>query len=133
MKQISFVILIIILGLLVSCSPNFSKFKTIDNAANEWKMFRNSLNGYYQEGVYGSDIKALAWESRMRAKSYSSPVATGSYVAVSALDEYLYFFDVKNGERINAYKLGAPGSESPFISNKIIYDIAGAFFEGPLV
>jgi len=118
-------VIFVITLLLAACAPHFSKFKTVDNSSCEWKMFRNSLNGYYQEGVYGAGINKLAWKSNLKARSYSSPVATESYVAVGALDSYLYFFDHNTGERLNMFKLKAPPSESPMISNKIIYVASG--------
>lgn len=125
-KKIIYTMLVFSLMLLLTaCAPHFKKFKTVDNTSSEWKMFRNSLNGYYQEGVYGAGIKRLLWKSDLKARSYSSPVATGSYVAVGALDSYLYFFDLNSGERINMLKLKAPPSESPMISNKIIYAASG--------
>jgi outer membrane protein assembly factor BamB len=125
-KRIIIIAVIFIMALFIAaCAPHFSKFKTVDNASGEWKMFRNSLNGYYQEGVYGAGIDKLAWKSDLKARSYSSPVATESYVAVGALDSYLYFFDHNTGERINMLKLKAPPSESPLISNKIIYSASG--------
>ena len=122
-------VIVILLGLFVamisSCAPTFKKFRTINNAPDEWSMFRNSLTGYYQKDVYGSDIRSLAWKGEMKARSYTSPVATASYVAVGARDSYMYFFDLEQGERINAYKFESPVAQSPMISNKILYSAAG--------
>lgn len=125
-KTIYIVLLLVMAALLMtSCTPGFKSFRTIDNAPDEWRMFRNSLNGYYQKGVYGADLTKLLWRGDLKARSYSSPVATESYVAVAALDNNLYFFDLETGERINIYKFDAPLSRSPLISNKIIYAASG--------
>ncbi|HDS00587.1 MAG TPA: hypothetical protein ENO22_10435 [candidate division Zixibacteria bacterium] len=126
MKKIGiYILLLCMAGAVISCSPTFRKFKYINNAPREWSMFRNSLDGYYQKGIYGADINGLKWKAGLKARSYSSPVATESYVAVSALDSYLYFFDLESGDRINIYKFKSPLSESPLISNKVIYAATG--------
>jgi outer membrane protein assembly factor BamB len=124
-KYLPYIILLFIAVAILSCSPTFRKFETIGNSPRDWTMFRNSLDGYYQRGIYGSDINMLRWKAPLKARSYSTPVATESYVAVGALDSYMYFFDVDTGERVNIYKFGAPLSESPMISNKIIYAASG--------
>ncbi len=124
-RIIIYILMLCMAGAVLSCSPTFRKFKYIDNAPREWKMFRNSLDGYYQKGVYGADINKLKWKADLKARSYSTPVATESYVAVGALDSHLYFFDLESGERINIYKFKSPLSESPMISNKIIYAATG--------
>jgi len=118
-----FIIVMLITG--IACAPSFKRFKTINNAPHEWNMFRNSLNGYYQKGIYGGYIDKLAWKGSMKAKCYSTPVATDSYVAVAALDTYMYFFDRESGERINMFRFRAPTCQSPLISNKIMYAAAG--------
>lgn len=124
-KYLAYILVLLLAVSVVSCTATFVKFKTIDNSAKDWTMFRNSLDGYYQKGIYGSDINKLKWRAPLKAKSYSTPVATKSYVAVGALDFLMYFFNIDTGERINVYRFGAPLSESPMISNKIIYAASG--------
>jgi eukaryotic-like serine/threonine-protein kinase len=125
-KTLAYVIAISLLMMaMAGCSARFNRFKSIQNTAGEWRMFRNSLNGYYQRGVYGSGIDKLLWKGELKGRSYSSPVATESYVAVGALDSRLYFFDLDGGERTNLFNFKAPLSQSPYVSNKIIYAASG--------
>ena len=126
MKRLVFyigIIAVLILGM--ACAPSFHRFKTIENSPHEWNMFRNSLNGYYQKGVYGAYIDSLIWRGEMKARSYTTPVATSSYVAVGALDSYMYFFDLQSGERISAFRFRSPTNQSPLVSNKVMYAAAG--------